>query len=63
MLEKLYSPHGGPHHLFTILVKDSHIFKITESVFSFYLKLHNFKQVEVFYWNGGSHHLSTMKTL
>ena len=49
--EKLYSPHGGPRHLSTILVKDSHIFKIAESVFSFYLKLHNFKQVEVFYWN------------
>ena len=41
--EKLYSPHGGPRHLSTILVKDSHIFKIAESVFSFYLKLYNFK--------------------
>ena len=41
--EKLYSPYGGPRHLSTIPVKDSHIFKIAESVFSFYLKLHNFK--------------------
>ena len=62
-LEKLYSPHGGSHHLSTILVKDSHIFKIDVSVFSFYLKLHNFKQVRVFYWNGRPYHLSTMRTL
>ena len=47
--EKLYCPHSGPRRLSTILVKDSHIFKITESVFSFYLKFHNFKQVGVFY--------------
>ena len=46
---KLYSPHGRPCHLFTVLIKDSHLFKIAESVFNFYLKLHNFKQVEVFY--------------
>ena len=62
-LEKLYSPHGEPRYLSTIPVKDSHLFKIVESVFSFYLKLQNFKQLGVFYWNGGSHHLSTMKTL
>ena len=43
----------------TISVKDSHLFKIAESVFGFYLKLYNFKQVEVFYWNDGPHHLST----
>ena len=49
IMEKLYSPHGGSHHLSTILVKDSHIFKIDVLVFSFYLKLHNFKQVRVFY--------------
>ena len=47
--EKLYNSHGGLRHLSTIPVKDSHLFKIAESVFSFYLKLHNFKQVEVFY--------------
>ena len=34
----------------TIPVKDSLLFKIAESVFSFYLKFHNFKQVEIFYW-------------
>ena len=33
----------------TILEKDSHLFKIAELVLSFYLRLHNFKQVEVFY--------------
>ena len=47
-LEKLYSPYGGPRHLSTIPVKGSHLFKIAESVFSFYLKLHNLKQVRVF---------------
>ena len=62
-MEKLYGLHGGPRHLSTIPIKDSHLFKIAESVFNFYLKLHNFKQVEVFYWNGGPHHLSTMRTL
>ena len=41
--EKLYNPHGEPHHLSTISVKDYHLFKIVESIFSFYLKLHNFK--------------------
>ena len=35
-------------HLSTILVKHFHLFKITESVFSFCLKLHNFKQMKVF---------------
>ena len=49
IMEKLYSPHGGSRHLSSILVKDSYIFKIVVSVFSFYLKLHNFKQVRVFY--------------
>ena len=44
-----YSPHGGPLHLSTILIKDSHVFKIVKSVFSFYLKLYNFKQVRIFY--------------
>ena len=39
-LEKLYGPHGRPHHLSTIPVKGSHLFKISELVFSFYLKLH-----------------------
>ena len=48
-LEKLYSLHGGLLHLSTIPVKDFHLFKIVESVFDFYLKLHNFKQVGVFY--------------
>ena len=62
-VEKLYSPHGESCHLSTISVKDFHLFKIAESVFSFYLKLHNFKQARVFYWNSGSYHLSTMKTL
>ena len=47
--DKLYGPHGGPWHLSTIPIKDSYIFKIAESVFSFYLKFYNFKQVEVFY--------------
>ena len=61
--EKLYSPHGGQVMRSTIPVKDFHLFKISESVFSSYLKLHNFKQVGVFYWNCGPHHLSTMKTL
>ena len=51
--EKLYGPHGGPRYLSTILVKYSHLIKIVESVFSFYLTLHNFKQVKVFYWNDG----------
>ena len=36
VLEKLYSSHGIPHHLSTILLKDSHLFKIVESVISFY---------------------------
>ena len=61
--EKLYRLHGELHHLSTIPVKDSNLFKIVESVFSFYLKLHNFKQVEIFYGNGGPHHLSTMRAL
>ena len=47
--EKLYNFHGGLRHLSIILVKDFHLFKISELVFSFYLKLHNFKQVGVFY--------------
>lgn len=38
VLEKLYSPHGGPRHLFTISLKDSHLFKIAESVINFCLK-------------------------
>ena len=46
---KLYNSHGESCHLSIIPVKDSHLFKIVESVFSFYLKLHNFKQVRVFY--------------
>ena len=48
-LVKLYGPHGKPRYLSTIPVKDSHLFKIVESVFSFYLKLQNFKQLGVFY--------------
>ena len=47
--EKLYSSYSRPHHLFTIPVKDSYLFKIVESVFNFYLKLYNFKQTGVFY--------------
>ena len=62
-MEKLYSAHGGSRHLSTIPLKDSHLFKIAELVFSFYLKLYNFKQVGVFYWNGKPHHLFTMGTL
>ena len=34
--EKLYRIYSGPHHLSTIPVKDSHLFKIAESVFNFY---------------------------
>ena len=60
---KLYSPHGGQVMWFTISVKESNLFKIAESVFSFYLKLHNFKQVGVFYWNGEPHYLSSIRTL
>lgn len=30
-----------------ILIKDFYLFKIAESIFSFYLKLHNFKQVSL----------------
>ena len=41
--EKLFGPHGGQEMWSTIPVKDSHLFKIVELVFSFYLKLHNFK--------------------
>ena len=37
-MEKLYGPHGGPRHLSTIPLKDSHLFKIAESVISFCLK-------------------------
>ena len=51
--EKLYSSHDESHHLSTIPVKNSHLFKIVKSVLNFYLKLHNFKQVGIFYWNGG----------
>ena len=61
--EKLCGPYGGPHYLFTIPVKDFYLVKIAKSVFRFYLKLQNFKQVEVFYWNSGSHYLSIMRTL
>ena len=61
--EKLYSPHGGQVMRFTISVKESNLFKIAKSVFSFYLKLHNFKQVRVFYWNGRPHYLSSIRTL
>ena len=48
-LEKLYHLYSRLLHLFTIPVEDFHLFKIVESVFDFYLKLHNFKQVGVFY--------------
>ena len=48
-MEKLSSLHGRSRYLSTITLKDSHLFKIIESVFSFYLKLHNFKQVKIFY--------------
>ena len=37
-MEKLYGPYGGPRHLFTIPLKDSHLFKIVESVISLCLK-------------------------
>ena len=62
-MEKLYSAHGGSRHLSTIPLKDSHLFKIAELVFSFYLKLYNFKQVRVLIWNGRPHQLFTMRTL
>ena len=54
---------GGSRHLSIILLKNFHLFKIAESVINFCLKkflTNNFKQVEVFQWNGGPHHLSTM---
>ena len=41
--EKLYGSHGEPRHLCIIPLKNFHLFKITESVFKFYLKLYNFK--------------------
>ena len=47
--EKLYHSHGVLRHLSTILIKDFRLFKIAESVFSLHIKLHNFKQVKVFY--------------
>ena len=31
LVEKLYSPHGGPRHLSTIPVKNSHLFKIAKT--------------------------------
>ena len=43
LYEKLYGPHSGPCHLSAIPVKDAHLFKINESIFNFYLKLHTFK--------------------
>ena len=46
--EKLYYSHGRCY-LFTILLKDSYLFKIVKLVFNFYLKLQNFKKVRVFY--------------
>ena len=55
--EKLYSPHGGQVMWFIISVKESNLFKIAES------KLHNFKQVGVFYWNEGPHYLFSIRTL
>ena len=61
--EKLYRSHGRPCHLSTIPIKNFYISKVAESVFNFYLKLYNFKQVKVFYWNGGLHYLSTMRAL
>ena len=61
--EKLYRSYGRWRYLFTISIKNSHLFKIIESVFSFYLKLYNFKQVRVFYWNGIPHYLFTISTL
>ena len=61
--EKLYRSHGVLRYLSTILIKDFRLFKITESVFSLYIKLYNFKQVKVFYLNSRLHYLSTMKTL
>ena len=47
--EKLYSSHDGPRDLSIISIKNFHLSKVAESVFNFYLKLHNFKQVRVFY--------------
>ena len=38
-LEKLYDPHNGQHHLFTIPIKDFNIFKITESFYNIYIYL------------------------
>ena len=57
--EKLYYTFGEQVIWSIILVKDFYLFKITESVFSFYLKLYNFKQMRVFYQNSGPHHLSS----
>ena len=37
--EKLYSSYSRPHHLFTILLKDFNLFKITESIISFYFSI------------------------
>ena len=48
-LEKLYGAHDQSRYLSTISVKNFYIFKIAKLVFSFYLKLYNFKQMRVFY--------------
>ena len=37
--EKLCYLHGGPHHLSTIPLKESHLFKTAESIISFSLKI------------------------
>ena len=63
----IIEPSSGPRHLSTIPLINSHLFKIAESVISFCLKkifnsaiLNMWKS---FQWNGGPHHLSTMRTL
>ena len=47
--EKLFCSNGKQVMRFIIPVKNFHLFKIVESAFIFYLKLHNFKQVGIFY--------------
>ena len=39
--EKLYSSYSKPHHLSTIPLKDSNLFKIVESIISFYFSIKN----------------------
>ena len=36
VIGEIIQPSSGPHHLSTIPLKNSHLFKIAESVISFY---------------------------